>query len=99
MEQVWYYECIVWCLYQVVFFFIFCKDGSEMLYMAFEKAIEFFHDVLLRNVTAAPPPPNEHMTFLVNKIDMCLRLPLQFVLLNMWEFPLPFETFEQMLEA
>ena len=35
-------------------------------------AYEFFHDVLqLRNATAANPPlPNEHMTFLVNKIDM-----------------------------
>ena len=30
IEQVWYY-CIHWCLYQVVFFFIFCKDDSEML--------------------------------------------------------------------
>jgi hypothetical protein len=37
---------------------------------AFEKTIEFFHDVLQRNVTAANPPPNEHMTFLVEKIDM-----------------------------
>jgi hypothetical protein len=38
---------------------------------AFEKTIEFFHDVLQRNVTAAnPPAPNEHMTFLVDKIDM-----------------------------
>ena len=28
-----------------------------------KKTIEFFHDVLQRNVTAAnPPPPNEHMT-------------------------------------
>ena len=36
-----------------------------------KKTIEFFHDVLQRNVTAAnPPPPNEHMTFLVHKIDM-----------------------------
>ena len=53
------------------FFFIFCKDNSEMLRLA-KKTIEFFHDVLQRNVTAAnPPPPNEHMTFLVvHKIDM-----------------------------
>jgi hypothetical protein len=36
----------------------------------FEGTIEFFHDVLQINVTAAnPPPPNEHMTFLVDKID------------------------------
>ena len=28
---------------------------------AFEKTIEFFHDVLQRNITAAnPPPPNKH---------------------------------------
>ena len=26
-----YYECFDWFLYQVVFFFIFCKDDSEML--------------------------------------------------------------------
>ena len=52
------------------FFFIFCKDNSEMLRLA-KKTIEFFHDVLQRNVTAANPPPlNEHMTFLVHKIDM-----------------------------
>ena len=50
IEQVWYYECIDWCLYQVVLFFIFCKDDSEML-KAFDKTIEFFH-VLQRNVTA-----------------------------------------------
>jgi hypothetical protein len=55
IEQVWYYECIDWCLYQVVLFFIFCKDDSEML-KAFDKTIKFFH-VLQRNVTAATPPP------------------------------------------
>ena len=44
IEQVWYYECIDWCLYQVVFFFIFCKDDSEMLRLS-KKTIEFFHDV------------------------------------------------------
>jgi hypothetical protein len=47
----------------------FCKDDSKML-KAFEKTHEFFHDVLQRNVTAANPPPNEHTTFLVEKIDM-----------------------------
>jgi hypothetical protein len=37
----------------------------------FEKTIEFFHGVLQRNVIAAnPPPSNENMTFLVDKIDM-----------------------------
>jgi hypothetical protein len=47
---------------------------------AFEKTIEFFHDILQRNVTAANPPPttntpNEHITFLVDKIDISVRLP------------------------
>jgi hypothetical protein len=36
------------------FLFIFCKDDSEMLRLSGEKTIEFFHDVLQRNVTAAP---------------------------------------------
>ena len=39
------------------FLFIFCKDDSEMLRLSGEKTIEFFHDVLQRNVTAATPPP------------------------------------------
>ncbi len=38
------------------FFFIFCKVNSEMLRLA-KKTIEFFHDVLQRNVTAANPTP------------------------------------------
>jgi hypothetical protein len=69
IEQAWIYKCIDQCLYQVTFFFIFCKDDSKML-----KAFDFFHDVLQRNVTAVtpppPPPPNGHMTFIVDIIDM-----------------------------
>jgi hypothetical protein len=41
-----------------------------------KKTIELFYDVLQRTVTAANPhpsplpPPNDHMTFLGDKIDM-----------------------------
>ena len=57
------------CLYRVVFFLY---SDSEML-KAFEKTIEFFHDVYRETSQLQPPPPpppNEHMTFLVEKIDM-----------------------------
>jgi hypothetical protein len=40
---------------------------------AFEKTIEYFHDVYRETSqlqTPPPPPPNEHMTFLVEKMDM-----------------------------
>ena len=40
------------------FFFIFCKDDSEMLLIRLsKKTIEFSHNVLQRGVTAANPPP------------------------------------------
>jgi hypothetical protein len=55
-----YRTAMVLRMYRLVlvssFFLIFCKDNSEML-KAFEKTIEFFHDVLQRNVTAANTPP------------------------------------------
>ncbi len=47
------------------FFFIFCKDDSEMLRLS-KKTIEFFHDVLQRNVTAANPP-NPKRTYDVSR--------------------------------
>ena len=38
------------------FLFIFCKDDSEM-FKAFEKTIEFFHDVYREKSQLQPPPP------------------------------------------
>ena len=74
IEQVWYYECIDWCLYQVVFFFIFCKDDSKMLRLSKKLSNFSMMTVLQRNVTAANPPSQPptavYMTFLVGKIDM-----------------------------
>jgi hypothetical protein len=56
-----------------LFFFIFCKDDSEMLRLS-KKIIELFHDVYreMSQLQLPPPPPpkKEHMTFLVEKIDM-----------------------------
>ena len=41
----------------------------------FQQTIKIFHGFSPRNVRGAnPQPPNVHMTFLVDKIDMC-RFP------------------------
>ena len=49
----------------------FCIDDFKILKIL---TIEIFHDFSPTNVTGItpPPPPNVHMTFLVDKIDMCL---------------------------
>ena len=39
-------------------------------YCKSQQTIEIFHDFSPRNVTGANPPPNVHMTFLVDNIDM-----------------------------
>jgi hypothetical protein len=51
-----YYECIDWCLYQVVYFLDILQRWFRNV-KAFEKTIEFSRDVLQRNVTAANPTP------------------------------------------
>jgi hypothetical protein len=56
IEQVWYYECIDWCLYQVVFFFIFCKDDSEMLRLS-KKLSNFPLMFTEKRHSCKPPPP------------------------------------------
>ena len=68
-RRLWYYECFEWCLYQVVFYFIFCKDDSEMLRLS-KKLSNFPMMFTEKRHSCKPPPPNEHMTFLVEKIDM-----------------------------
>jgi hypothetical protein len=45
IEQVWCYECIDWCLYQVVFSLFYTLQRWLRNVKAFEKTIEFFHDV------------------------------------------------------
>ena len=49
--------------------FLFCKDDSEMLRLS--KKLSNFSMMFYRETSQLqPPPPNEHMTFLVDKIDM-----------------------------
>jgi hypothetical protein len=62
---------LLWCLYQVVFFFILGKDDSEMLRLS-ENLSNFSMTFTEKRHSCKPlpPPPNEHMTFLVEKIDM-----------------------------
>ncbi len=57
------------------FFFIFCKDNSEMLRLV-KKTIEFFHDVLQRNVTAANPPTPKRTYDVSRAQNRHVRLPL-----------------------
>ena len=57
------------------FFFIFCKDDSEMLRLL-KKIIEFFHDVLQRNVTAASPPTPKQTYDVSRGQNRYVRLPL-----------------------
>ena len=77
-EQVW---TGIIRMYRLVFasscfFFMFCKDDSELLRLSKELSNFFMfhretsHGHSCQSPALPPRTPNEHMTFLVDKIDM-----------------------------
>ena len=71
IEQV--YECIDWCLYQVVFFFIFCKDDSEMLRLS--KKLSNFSMMFAEERHSCNPHPKQTYDVSRGK-NRYVRLPL-----------------------
>ena len=80
IEQVWCYECIDCCLYQVVFSLFYTLQRWFRNVKAFDKTIEFFHDVYRETLqlqpTTPPPPPPQTSIWRFSWKNRYVRLPL-----------------------